>query len=581
MAYHFDKIILDVHLQYDDESHQSTFVVQGDGACFVSAGEIGKEAAGRELCLTRGEVFRFFELASQYEKIKSPILLKPLEEGSYVAMYLFKDGVSLYCDPEDGKPLPALRTERPALYHRGNNLIGIFFQREPTRPRIFAADILEELFDIAIPYGYEVYPLSEIDFFASLATKEMEKNAKAFLDDLIEGGEGLPPLSDDFRTFLDGKRRQIQEGFREHCRHCAREADMVEAAFFLREHGYNFPAKDYLELLANENNGLACQILAEWCYCDGDEVNGTHFATRGVGVGNGRCCYLLAKRRDNMGLDSEAKRLAERGARLDDADCCAFLAKHIYDNRDNPDSPYCDEDPFKTALAYAERGAELGSPKAMVQCGRIYSHASDYAEVAFQWLTRAEEHGEKEAYYELAKFHAKGKGKEKDLFLAEHYIKKAIQSNKGNTDKLELSYAYILLLQGKIPEMMKKLETLSKNGFKKADAALGRLACGRYQDLYPCDHPIPEEFINALRKKDEFYAAAAWRIRPDLMPADKAASILGRLAKQGEFLAFYELANIYREGPKEMRDEKKAEMFDANFDKYAAKAGVLPKIETV
>ena len=65
------------------------------------------------------------------------------------------------------------------------------------------------------------------------------------------------------------------------------------------------------------------------------------------------------------------------------------------------------------------------------------------------------------------------------------------------------------------------------------------------------------------------------------MPADKAASILGGLAKQGEFVAFYELAKIYREGPKEMRDEKKAEMFDANFDKYASKAGVLPKSDTL
>ena len=99
MAYSFDKIILDVHLQYDDEPHQSTFIVKSDGTCFTPPGEngeIGKEAVGRELCLTRGEVFRFFELASQYEKNKAPILLKPLEEGSYIAMYLFKDGVSLY-----------------------------------------------------------------------------------------------------------------------------------------------------------------------------------------------------------------------------------------------------------------------------------------------------------------------------------------------------------------------------------------------------------------------------------------------------------------------------------------------------
>ena len=42
-----------------------------------------------------------------------------------------------------------------------------------------------------------------------------------------------------------------------------------------------------------------------------------------------------------------------------------------------------------------------------------------------------------------------------------------------------------------------------------------------------------------------------------------------------------QVPSSYREGPKEMRDEKKAEMFEANFDKYAAKAGVLPKIDTL
>lgn len=159
----------------------------------------------------------------------------------------------------------------------------------------------------------------------------------------------------------------------------------------------------------------------------------------------------------------------------------------------------------------------------------------------------------------------------KDLALAESYVKRAIIENAFNTADCQLLYADILLEAGDPKKAIGFVEELVRKGNEKAQVFLGRLITGA-DARYPfVDDPIPATFLEAIKDEKAFFKAVLWRNYPDIITAKKAASLLGKLAKKGEALAFRELAKIHREGPDEIRDEKKAGYFEECFDKYRPK----------
>ena len=525
--------------------------------------------------IRRDQVYTIYKELGPLFHSFAPKTCKPVDEDRFYEVYVFSCNRSVYQEPDALEPKPVLRSYAPNLFLGGLDMSELLFEWEDgEKERPFGVEFLEAFFDVAIPEGFEAAMLSEIH--AAVLMRDDPKffeEGEEFIKWLIHG-EGLPEFSGDLRDYL----RQNADIFRKHIHDLVtltgREAAMVRGSAFLREMGENNAAYHYLRPFADkEKSGLACGQLARWFLEDDFRVDAFEYAAMGSALGNGQASYLAARLCDEQGLWALSRVYLKQGMDLGDGDCYALMAAETMRfSEKEGDHPFHSENPVQDAFYYADQGVQKRSPMAMVFLARLLLDflGEEGAAPALQYLLRAKELGEKEALYRLAIYylddHEGAEGK--NLDLAESYVKKAIIEEAYDPQDCQMLYADILLEGGNAKKAIGFLEELAQKGHKKSQIFLGQLVAGadeRYPDV---EDPIPAELRKSLKAGDSFYRAILWRKYPEIMPAKEAASILGELARQGDFLAFRELAKIHREGPEEMRDEKKAKYFDECFEKY-------------
>ena len=585
---HFDsikqlQILFHQHYVDDDGKKQErSFLLENNGQLsripWKKTSEIKDATHFHTWKLRRGQLYTVYEGLSRFLRNYVPEPERPASEDAYFEVYFFEAGISVYQNPETQEPKPVHRSYAANMFIRGLDVTEMLFNHEKgEKERPFGVEFLEAFFDIAIPFGFEATALSEIHMAVnSQEDPALFEEGEALIKWLIHG-EGLPELSDDLREYL----QQNADVFREHIEELeirtSHEVAMIRGSAFLRKIGENDVMYDYLSPLAdNEKSGLACYQLALWYTEDEMYASAFKYASIGSSLGDGNASYLASKMCANRGLQDLSRMYVEQGMEAGSGDCFYFMASQIMKfAHDESDHPFKFENPVSAAFYYADEGVQRRSSKAMVFLARLLLDfmTDEGADMALQLLLRAEAAGEKEALYRLAIYYMHDhKGAEgKDLALAESYVKRAIIENAFNAADCQLLYADILLEAGDPKKAIGFVEELARKGNEKAQVFLGRLITGA-DARYPfVDDPIPVTFLEAIADEKAFFKAVLWRNYPDIISAKKAASSLGKLAKKGEALAFRELAKIHREGPDEIRDEKKAGYFEECFDKYRPK----------
>ncbi|MDY6393181.1 MAG: hypothetical protein SPL80_10160 [Bacilli bacterium] len=585
---HFDQInnvqIL-FHQQYYDEKgkqQERAFLLEENGQLNRLSWDKTSDIKGAMLLKTRklhrGDLFTVYEgLAHHFKKQVFEPVRRDME-GSYFEVFFFKDGKSVYQDPITKDPISLIRSEGNTLFLKGHDIAELLFgPKRSNEERPLGAEFLEAYFDIAIPYGFEATALSEIHLAVTSGDDpKLYEEGEAFIRWLIHG-EGLPQISDDLRDFI----QQNADIFRNHMLEIDirtnRETAMVRGAYFLWKIGENEEAYNYLLPLADqEKSALACYQIALW-YCQDDKLSSAFkYASMGSSLGNGDASFIAANMCADRGLQDLARMYIDQGIESGNGNCFYFMAKQIMRfGKEKGDHSFKFDNPVSAAIHFADVGVQKHSSKAMVFLARLLIDfmGVDGANVGLQMLLRAEEVGEKEALYRLALYYKNDHGEagKKDLFLAESYVKRAIIEDAYNQDDLQLLYADILLDEGESNKAFRFVEELARKGNEKAQVFLGKLISGADPRDPFAMNPIPASLIGTIKEEKTFFKAVLWRTYPDICTAKEASSILGKLAKKGEALAFYELALIHREGPDEMRDEKKAAYFEECFEKYRPK----------
>ena len=575
-------ILLHQHYLKEGKREERTFLLQEDGQLSRIVWKRESDITGVTLfklwTLHRGQLFSIYEGLAPRITGQMPVVNKPHCEDAYFEVYVYQAGHSIYQDPESGEPKPVYVSYAGNMFLRGLDVSELLLDHEEDESEpLFGKDFLEAYFDVWIPEGFEATALSEIHVaLLSAGDKALFEEGEEFIKWLIKG-EGLPKMSRDLCGFLQDNADVFARHINELTKVTTKEIALIRGAAFLRKLGENDAMFPYLMSLADhENSGLACLKLAEYFMEDGLLSDAFKYAIKGASMGIGQGAYLAARLCADRGLHDLTKMYLDMGMEAGDGDCFAFMAHEIMRfAKIEEENPFHYDKPQQTAMWFADQGVQRRSPKAMVFLSRLLLDfmSEEGADFALQLLLRAEALGEKEALYRLAIYYSNDhRGSDgKDLFLAETYVKKAIIENAYSYEECQMLYADILLEGGDVEKGMGFLEELARNGFEKAQVFLGKILAGT-DPRYPyVEDPIPSTLIEALNDDKTFYKALLWRAYPEIVPPKKAASMLGKLAKAGEALAFRELAKIHRDGPAEIQDEKKAGYFEERFDKYRPK----------
>ena len=576
-------ILFHQHYVDDDGNKQErTYLLEENGQIsrinWKKTSDIRKIKLFHTWKLRRGQLYTIYEGLASYFRNYFPEPVKPASEDAYFEVYFFNSGISVYQNRETQEPRPVYRSYGSNMYIRGFDVSEMLFDHEKgEKERPFGVEFLEAFFDNTIPAGFEASALADIHMaITSQEEQSLIEEGKAFIKWLIHG-EGLPEISDDLIDYLQREGDVFRDHIVELELRTSREVAMIRGSAFLRKAGENEVMYDYLTPLANdEKSGLACYQLALWCMEDNLMDDAFKYASMGSCLGDGNASYLAALFCDERGLYDLSRMHLDLGIKVGNGDCFALMAAQIMKfAHDEGNHPFKYDNPVSAAMYYADQGVYRRSSKAMLFIARLLlDFATDTSEdLALQLLLRAETLGSKEALYRLAIYYKDDhKGIEgKNLDLAESYVKRAIIEEAYNVEDCQMLYADILLEAGNPKKAIGFLEELALKGHDNSQVFLGDLIVGG-DSRYPyADDPIPSEFLKSLKDYKIFYKAVLWRAYPTIMPAKKAASILGKLAKNGDHLAFRELAKIYREGPNDICDEKKATYFENCFDKYRSK----------
>ena len=540
-----------------------------EDASYVSLRKIG-----------RGDLYSIYEGIAPRITGQAPICGRPDSEDSYIEAYAFNshDGTCVYYDYQNDKPMPVMVSYYKSLFIRGINMEELLTNSRESGPKtILGKDFLEAFFEVRIPTGFEATALSEVHA-AILASedKALLEEGEAFIKWLIHE-EGLPNMSDELLEHLTDNAKVFRTHIQELAEITTKETAMLRGAKFLRQIGENEAVFSYLSVLADTaKSGLACLLLAKYHLEDDFPAEAFKYASKGASLGIGQCCYLAAELCSKRGLNDLTRMYLDMGMELGDGDCYALMSQEIMRFAHSKDLNFFEyKKPKQAAMFFASEGVKHHSTTATVFLSRLLldfigDEASDYA---LQLLHRAEQADDKSALYWLAQYylhdHVGSEGK--DLYLAERYAKKAIVEEGYAFDDCQLLYAEILLEKGDYKKSWSFIEELAEKGNEKAQIKLGQIIAG-LEPRYPgIVDPIPSELLDSLKDSKSFYKAILWRAYPEIIAPDKAATMLGRLARKGDHLAFYELAKIYREGPDSIRDEEKARHFEECFKKYRDK----------
>ena len=528
----------------------------------------------------RGTLYVIYEsLGALLSKNLPPRYLHK-DNDDYVELYVYEKGQCQHVEPLSGEPMPLFASYSGDLYLMGMNILdGILEAHDYEDPSRLGAGVLEAIFDIKIPNGFEALALTEIKAASRCNDDpDLMYDGEVFIKDLLHG-EGLPSLSDALQELLLNN----ADIFRKHM--CALEEKttpevaMVRGASLLWELEEKDTLYEYLSDLAEEeHSALACAILTDYLYKDNALDAAYHYACIGASLGHGPCCLFAAKLSDKKGYVDLARRYLYMGMHAGEADCFALMAAQIIRYAEEKEGhPFYYEDALEAAKQFAKEGVNRRSSSAMLFLAELLLNEGESKDEAYalQLLLRSLDLGEKKALYRLGEYYRKDHlGAEgKDLFLAETYIKKAIIENAYNLEDCQWSYALILLELHRDAKGMDLLLELAKKGYAKAKATLGKILVG-VEPSCPKDEPlyVLEELSSLKENEEDFFASLLWRAYPDLLSPKEAAKALGKLAHKGVYLAFLELSKIHSEGPEELRSEEKANYFLQCYKKYRDKS---------
>ena len=510
------------------------------------------------------------------ELIRHPVdhIRYPENTNVCTQVYLYDHGESMSLD-DDGCALPCFVSYGAELFISGQPLTSLLerIEDDPSRS-LCGKDYLEAFFDVAILEGYETPALHLI---YSLCKEKGEdivfEETKWFLRSLFREQNFF-----EMSPLFEARMEEISDTFRERLGNIEKTIPVEVAALSHLEifeliglEGY---VDAYLQDLADSDDyPLACYIFADRLWDKGVKKLAYEYARKGAELGQKDCSYLAAKISLLCEFFEDAKYYLELGMKQGSPECFAAYAEALIKYRkDGDDHPFHRETPMLDAFKYATIGVSMHSSKAMVVLARLILDFGDGSNEAcgLQLLERAMALGEKEAIYRLAIYysneHKDGPGR--DLVYAESLIKRAMLEEAYDLRMCQIVYADILMNQGEIEKGIKMIEEQAKKKHGPSMVFLGELVTG-IDPRYPHPtHHLPEAYLHTVIHGEEFFKATLWEAYPEIITAQEAAKILGKLAKDGEYAAFYELARIYRYGPKEVIDEKKAKYFDACVAKY-------------
>ena len=522
----------------------------------------------------RGQVYVIYNGMRQYVDVPKPIVAKPANENEYFEVYAYgSDGESLFVNEEATEAIPVYVSIPSQVFLDGYDLRDLLFDHDDGEIEpLFGKDVLEAIFDIEIPKGFEAMALSELQYAIDASEDDkLAEDGKRFISWLIEG-KGLPAWTDELRAYLGEKSELLRRHMNRNCRNYTVESAIVEGCKYLRGIKQNEALFPYLRNLADKGSALAAYKYACYCNKDGILPDALVYAIKAASQGCGPACLLAAEIYKNRGLFAETRMYLEMGMEANEPDAFYHMARLIMATIGDEDNPFDCDDPVKVALGYADRGRILHSAKSMViLADLLLAYYSEQGHgYALQLLKRAESLGEKNALYPLARYylfnHELSEGQ--NLPLAELYIKKAIIEDAYDLADCQILYAGIHFAKGTSEFGLSFLDDLAAHGNFEAQSFLGQIAVGAYEYYSMADEPIPDAYLKKLKNPKEFYVAALWRIRPEIVSPKKAIALLSEMAEKGEGVAYYELAKIYRDGPDCIKDSAKAEDFEKRFSKY-------------
>ena len=510
------------------------------------------------------------------ELIRHPLdhLATPEDKDVCTEVYIYDQGKSMNLD-QLGEPLPCFVSYGRELFISGYPLESLLERKEEDPYRtLFGKDYLEAFFDVAILEGYETSALHLVYSLCKEKGEDMVfEEAKWFLRNLLREQNFF-----EMSPIFEARMEEISDTFRERLGNIEKTIPVEVAALSHLEifeliglEGY---VDEYLQDLADSDDyPLACYIFADRLWDKGVRKLSYEYARKGAELGQKDCSYLAGKISLLCEFFADAKYYLELGMKQGSPDCFAAYAEALIKYRkDSKDHPFHRETPMLDAFKYATIGVSMHSAKAMVVLARLIIDFGEGSNelCGSQLLERAMTLGEKEAIYRLAIYysneHLAGPGR--DLLYAESLIKRAILEEAYDLRMCQIVYADILMNQGEFSKGFAMIEEQAKKKHGPSMVFLGELITGvDPRNPHPTHH-LPEEYLRTIIHGEDFFKATLWEAYPEIITAKEAAKILGKLAKDGEYAAFYELARIYRYGPKEVVDEKKAKYFDACVAKY-------------
>ncbi len=575
-------ILFHRHYVNHGEPATKTYLLRNDGQLtkivWNKSSSIDSADSKFSIRLNRGKLYTIYENLAPYAEAGSLIQGADNLPDSYFEVYLFAGNKCVYVDADTGEPKPILITRTPGIYLGGVDVTDYILKGQSEGGELLGDGFLEAFFDYPVKTGFEAIALNQIYEASSYHDDdELFEQGQAFLKWLLHG-QGLPEYYEALFEYL----REESDVYRDNMDYCFKsmplETALIRGADFLRNKlNEKEVAYVYLQGFANEKpSPLLCRRLAEISVEEGLAEEAMKYATIGASLGNGACCQIAARMSDANGWADLEKMYLTMGMDAGDPDCFAFMANEIMRYGNAPeDHPFHMEKPYKEALYYADQGVQRRSAKAMVMLARLMEDvANGMGEVAaLQLLLRAEALGEKEALYRLGSYYKRDHkvGEGKDLFLAKSYVKRAMIENGYDLAACQLLYADILLEEGEEAQGVEQILELASKGHESAQVFLGKLISGIDPRSRLAKDPIPMELLKKGKAVRAFLKLVLWRNYPEIISPEKAASELEEMAKEGDPLALYELAKIYRDGPEYIRDQKKAAYYTERYENHKDK----------